>query len=71
VAHIRTDISEERIATTIIRVKRNVELAFTIEVIHSSETSVHTNTTLHHIPEDGILRSHRLENLQLYNMCYQ
>jgi hypothetical protein len=33
----------------------------------SSETSVHfTGSTRHHIPEDGILHSHRCENLKSY-----
>jgi hypothetical protein len=35
-----------------------------IDAIHSFETSVHTRSTLHHIPEDGILHSHRRENLR-------
>jgi hypothetical protein len=30
----------------------------------SSETSVHTRSTRRHIPEDGILHSHRCENLK-------
>jgi hypothetical protein len=36
------------------------------EAIRSSETSVHTRSTLRHIPEEGILHSHRLENLKSY-----
>jgi hypothetical protein len=32
----------------------------------SSETSIHTRSTWCHIPEDGILRSHRRENLKSY-----
>jgi hypothetical protein len=35
-----------------------------MEEIRSSETSVHTISTRHHIPEDGILHSHRRENLK-------
>jgi hypothetical protein len=35
------------------------------EVIHSSETSVPTRATWHHIPE-GILHSHHCENLKSY-----
>jgi hypothetical protein len=37
-----------------------------IEAIRSSETSVHTRTTQRQIPEDGILHSHRRENLKSY-----
>jgi hypothetical protein len=32
----------------------------------SSETSVHTRSTQRHIPENGILHSHRRENLKSY-----
>jgi hypothetical protein len=34
--------------------------------IRSSETSVLTRSTRHHIPEGGILHSHRYENLKSY-----
>jgi hypothetical protein len=39
-----------------------------MEAISSSETSVHTRSTRRHIPEDGILHSHRRENLKSYNI---
>jgi hypothetical protein len=37
-----------------------------LEAIHSSESSDHTSSTRRHIPEDGILHSHRRENLKYY-----
>jgi hypothetical protein len=40
-----------------------------VEAIHSSETSVHARSSWRHIPEDGILHSHRCENLKSY-MAY-
>jgi hypothetical protein len=38
-----------------------------MEAIRSFETSVHTGSTRCHIPEDGILHSHRRESLKSYN----
>jgi hypothetical protein len=35
-------------------------------VAAETETSVHTRSTRRHIPEDGILHSHRRENLKSY-----
>jgi hypothetical protein len=42
-----------------------------METVRSSETSVVTKATLHHILEDGILHSHRHENLKSYRMDVQ
>jgi hypothetical protein len=40
-----------------------------MEAICSSKTSVLIRATRRHIPEDGILRSHRHENLQSHASC--
>jgi hypothetical protein len=37
-----------------------------MEAIRSFKTSVRTKSTRRHIPEDGILHSHRRENLKNY-----
>jgi hypothetical protein len=37
-----------------------------MEAMRSSEMSVNTRSTLRHISEDGILHSHRCENLKSY-----
>jgi hypothetical protein len=39
-----------------------------MEAMHSSKTSVLSRATQHNIPEDGILHSHRRENLKLYKL---
>jgi hypothetical protein len=71
-ALVRTDVSEERIAS-IISVARIGELGtlavtnsrstlLMIEAMHYSETSVLTRATLHNIPKYDILHSHHREN---------
>jgi hypothetical protein len=67
VALVRTDVSEELIAS-FIRVTRICELGTTVVtasvVPSSSETSVLTRATRRNDPEkDAILHSHRRENL--------
>jgi hypothetical protein len=39
-----------------------------MEALCSSEVSAHTRSTRRHIPEDGILHSHRRENFKCYMM---
>jgi hypothetical protein len=60
VALVRTDISEERSAS-IIKVRRIGELETT-----SAVTSNRSSATLRNITEDGIVHSHRRENLNSY-----
>jgi hypothetical protein len=42
-----------------------------METIRSSETSVNKISTRRHIPEDGILHSHRRENLKSYILMFR
>jgi hypothetical protein len=69
---VRTDVSEERIAS-IIRVTRIGSNLLLTHSLHSDnggdtflETSLLTRATRRHVIEDGILHSHRRENLRLY-----
>jgi hypothetical protein len=68
VALVRTDVSEE-LSSSIIKVARIVSpilVTLMIEAIRSSETSVFIRATRRNIPEDGILHSHRHENVKSY-----
>jgi hypothetical protein len=42
----------------------NIPVTLMMEAVRSSGTSVLTRTTQRHIPEDGILHSHRREYLK-------
>jgi hypothetical protein len=70
VALIRTDVSEERIASiiTVTRIGELGTLAVTSNrsTLRGNNTLVLTRVAGRNIPEDGILYSHRRENLKLY-----
>jgi hypothetical protein len=75
------DVSEERIAS-IFKVEKSASeqpsahagssladfSTLKMETIRSSETSVHTRAARRHIRKDGILYSHRRENLRSYKV---
>jgi hypothetical protein len=73
----RTDVSRE-LSASIIRATRICEIVKALAVISdrrtlrrtfpSSETSVLTRATVHHIPGNGILYSHRYINLKSYRV---
>jgi hypothetical protein len=65
-----TDVSVERIAS-ICKVEKSASgehvATVKMDLIRSSESSVYTRSTRRHIPEDGILHSHRREDLRSYD----
>jgi hypothetical protein len=75
-----TDVSEERIASIFgvenPRARNQREQVagdfstLKMEAIRSNEKSVHTRTTRRHIPENGILHSHRRETSNLTNKVF-
>jgi hypothetical protein len=66
---VRTDVTEE-FSASFIRVTRIGELG-TLAVTSNRRTRRLTRATRRNIPEDGILHSHRRENLKSYidNIC--
>jgi hypothetical protein len=79
VALVRTDVSEELSASFIMVLFRSMHrllvtagvvpsspilVTLTKEALGSSKTSALTRATWHNIPGDGILYSHRRENLK-------
>jgi hypothetical protein len=63
---VRTDVSEERSAPIIRVTISGLGTALMMEALHSSETSVLTRAIRRNIQKDGILHSHRSENLKPY-----
>jgi hypothetical protein len=66
---VRSDVSEESIAS-IFRVEKSASKEPAWACSSVCEMSVRTRSTRRHIPEDGILNSHRRENLKSYVTNY-
>jgi hypothetical protein len=66
---VRTDVSEERIAS-LIKVTRIGELLTLAATTNRCTMRRKPRATRRPIPEDGILRSHRRENLKYYKSYY-
>jgi hypothetical protein len=70
VAHVKTDVSEERRAS-FIRMTKIGELGTMLGVTSNRRTlrrNTKSRATRHNIPEDAILHSHRRENLKSYTI---
>jgi hypothetical protein len=69
---VRTDVSEMRRLLVTADVVPSSPILFTLmmEALGSYETYFLTRATQRHNPEDGILHSHRRENLKYYNSCH-
>jgi hypothetical protein len=64
-----TDVSKERIAAScLLTLIHRSWICYTLKMaaIRSFETSANKISTRRHIPEDGILHSHRRETLKSY-----
>jgi hypothetical protein len=66
--HIHRFSSSQVILLTTCLLAEIISSTLKIEAICSSETSVATQHTRRHIPEDDTLHNHRCENLKSYNV---
>jgi hypothetical protein len=63
---LQTDVSAESVNSIIF--VGVIYFTMKMEETRSSETSVYNKPTVRHIQEDGILHSHRRENLRSYRI---